>query len=198
MSINYINYTVPLAYLYLSYWLVYKADLTGIDYGQLYDQLDEDQAAEILKCLERGQLVERLTASFNLLGLVEPTELTAESAAGLLALELNLTDAISCAYLNGPKLYWSLAGRTSYTELAADELTSKWVTCLQLAHAVRYGWSVAEYLGSHCRVITPNEVFKTSYQGCSCEQAGCIHQAFIKEVLGHRSKYSFLLSQYDV
>lgn len=196
--------TIPIAYLYLSYWLEKSLEKAPPLSEFWENSLDADQAKSILTMLNQKTLVSRYSASCKLLNL-EPQSLEESDVLSLLCTERDVWKALSCCFLTQNELHFKIQNRSLISKkLLEAEADVEFKQRLIQAYAIRWGWSVQEYIGSYTRVLLSNEVFQTSFTSCSCSSKqessslGCYHQEFIKLILANRSQYSFLLEQFNV
>jgi hypothetical protein len=195
MLVEELERVIPIAYLYLQHWFISQLQAIPKVTPNILDNFEEDTAQDLLSIISKPFLLERVRTYLDLLGSSIEVK-TDEEASLLLSAELSLINSLDRCYLKGDLLYFSIAGKLHFIKLL--EVNPNIQDALVTAYCIKSGWTIEEFIGRYCRVITLEGVYETTLSNCSCQQTFCFHQTFVGAVLRNRPKYQFLLNQYEL
>lgn len=183
---------LPLPYQYLSYWF-YKNNkkTTSIFNVDDLDKLPLEYVNLFSALWQEGLLVQRLNKYLEILNIDKKIS-TKEFAAYLFCQEhLMYKKFEGCFIKKGALIY-----KGQQKELSTLEQSKEFSRKLQLAGCFRAGFSVKEFVGSHCIVNNHVESNIVERGFCSCGISNCRHIQLVEYALANRNQLNLFFKQY--
>jgi hypothetical protein len=169
-----LSYSILYSALFKTILMTKPIDITGD-----IEQLNFDSAQLLQARLDDPFLVERMSAALLVLGL--DCKLDFNQAFVLLIVELTHRQSLTNYFIWQEQINYSDSNGLHQRDLQPEEQTAAYFTEQVLAHGLRWGWQITELMGKSAIVVAETEVV-VDYQGCSCKQKSCAHQAFVAAV----------------
>jgi hypothetical protein len=180
----------------LAYSLLYQNKIaTALESQQslFIDNLNLE-SSKLLYCrFNDPQLIVGLAESIKIqdnLQLSEP--ITLNEALTLLSFELITRQAPHNCFIWQGSLHSNLTGTIIRTEIPDCQVEPKAISNLVLAHGLRWGWTIEEFIGRSIIVNAEKQVL-IDYSGCSCKVKNCSHYIFADAVRKDRLKLHFCI-----